>query len=299
MVARRAGLSHSSVGAGESRETARWLTVTACLRRRWPWILVFVAWGGSLVGLACWLPPSSTAYVPPYARQPYAPFGRDAAVAIAKREWRAFGKVVVDTTDVETSNEDKAERQEGLWQRIGDYWWLGPKSDDPDRVWTGKHQEKGAIFPPDQDGVYAWSAAFIDYIMRMAGTGDRFPYGISHSVYINAAAIAVREPASSAGVLAKRPELYAPKLGDLVCAGRHDRAGITFGELPAGLFPSHCVIVVDATLDGLSVIGGNVNDAVALTHVPVTPDGKLSTPDSHVIDTRYPWFVVLAVQYER
>jgi hypothetical protein len=133
----------------------------------------------------------------------------------------------------------------------------------------------------------------------MAGARDRFPYGISHSVYINAAATAARERASSAGVLAKRPELYAPKLGDLVCAGRHDRAGMTFGELPAGLFPSHCAIVVDATAGVLSVIGGNVDDAVALTHVPVTPDGKLLTPDGHIIDTRYPWFVVLAVQYER
>ena len=38
-----------------------------------------------------------------------------------------------------------------------------------------------------QDGDYAWSAAFIDYVMRMAGAGDRFPYSPSHADYINEA----------------------------------------------------------------------------------------------------------------
>ena len=30
-----------------------------------------------------------------------------------------------------------------------------------------------------------------------------------------------------------------------------------------------------------------------MKHVPVTPDGKLATPDGQVVDTRYPWMVVL------
>ena len=41
------------------------------------------------------------------------------------------------------------------------------------------------------------------------------------------------------------------------------------------------------------MVGGNVDDAVTMKHVPVTPDGKLATPDGQVLDTRYPWMVVL------
>ena len=44
------------------------------------------------------------------------------------------------------------------------------------------------------------------------------------------------------------------------------------------------------------MVGGNVDDAVTLTHVPVTPDGKLATPDGQIIDPRYPWMVVLRLQ---
>ena len=43
----------------------------------------------------------------------------------------------------------------------------------------------------------------------------------------------------------------------------------------------------------ISVVGGNVDDAVTLKHVPVTPDGRLATPDGQVLDPRYPWMVVL------
>ena len=43
----------------------------------------------------------------------------------------------------------------------------------------------------------------------------------------------------------------------------------------------------------IAVIGGNVDDAVTMKHVPVTADGKLATPDVVVLDTRYPWMVVL------
>ena len=43
----------------------------------------------------------------------------------------------------------------------------------------------------------------------------------------------------------------------------------------------------------IGVVGGNVDDAVTMKHVPVTPDGRLASPDGAVLDTRYPWMVVL------
>jgi hypothetical protein len=48
----------------------------------------------------------------------------------------------------------------------------------------------------------------------------------------------------------------------------------------------------------LSVIGGNVDDAVTMKHVPVTPDGHLAPPGGPALDDRYNWFVVLKVRYE-
>ena len=46
------------------------------------------------------------------------------------------------------------------------------------------------------------------------------------------------------------------------------------------------------------MIGGNVDDAVTLTHVPVGADGKLAGADGAVIDARYPWLAVLQVLYD-
>ena len=44
-----------------------------------------------------------------------------------------------------------------------------------------------SCFPASEDGTYAWSAAFVSYVMRIAGAGARFPYSASHSDYINLA----------------------------------------------------------------------------------------------------------------
>jgi hypothetical protein len=62
------------------------------------------------------------------------------------------------------------------------------------------------------------------------------------------------------------------------------------GQAPAGA----------AALAGqLAVIGGNVDDAVTLKHVPVTADGMLADADGVVLDGRYPWFVVLRIAYDQ
>ena len=251
---------------------------------------------------ACAVRPPPDAAVPPFARQPYEPFDRAAAVAIALREWRAFDQPVRDSDPAAppaTAAEVKPERQAGLWQRVGEYWWLGLGGDDWERGWTGKHDEHGTVFPPDQDGDYAWSAAFISYVMRMAGAGPRFPYASAHAVYINAARKASLGPVAGARLWAERPDLYAPQPGDLICEGRGGAKSIRFEDLPAKRFTSHCDIVVGVSPGEIAAIGGNVDDTVALTHVPTTPDGRLAGPDRVVLDKRNPWFVVLRVLYER
>ncbi|MBN8908890.1 MAG: DUF2272 domain-containing protein, partial [Rhodospirillales bacterium] len=128
-----------------------------------------------------------------------------------------------------------------------------------------------------------------------AGAG--FPYAADHAAYINAAARMTGNASTRWVVNAERVEAYAPQPGDLICLGRGWAASLRFANLPtAEPFPAHCDIVVSPPVAGqISVVGGNVNDAVTLKHVPVGPDGRLATPDCIVLDTRWPWFVVLRV----
>jgi hypothetical protein len=100
--------------------------------------------------------------------------------------------------------------------------------------------------------------------------------------------------------MARRPGEYAPALGDIICTGRDRAKRIRFDKLPARPFPAHCDIVVAITKGReLSVIGGNVDHAVTMKHVPIYSDGRLAEQDGTVLDTRYNWFVILQVQYVR
>jgi hypothetical protein len=235
-------------------------------------------------------------HVPLFAAVPWQPLRRADVIAIAQREWRAFGQPIDDDppgTRPPPLPEDKPERMAGLWQRIGEYWWIGQDPGEIEVAWTGVHDASGNLFPPDEDGHYAWSAAFISYVMRIAGAGRDFPYSPNHSTYINAAA-----SGATPLLRAYRPADYAPQPGDLICHGRGLAAKLTFNDLPtAGTFPSHCAFVTATTPGTLTIIGGNVDDAVTLTHVPVTPQGMLADPTGAVVDTRYPWMVVLKINY--
>jgi hypothetical protein len=239
-------------------------------------------------------------HVPDFARLPYQPLSRAAVVAIALREWRLFSQPVDDDppgTRPPPLPDEKPERWEGLWQRVGEYWWLGLDAGSPESGWTGMHDANGNVFAADRDGYYAWSAAFVSYVFRIAGAGNGFPYSAAHSDYIDDAAERARGETSSWDITAERPEVYAPQPGDLICEGRGKSGKLRFDDLPAGRFPGHCDIVVAAAPAQISVIGGNVDDAVTMKHIPVTDDGKLATPDGTVLDTRYPWMVVLRVLY--
>jgi hypothetical protein len=244
---------------------------------------------------------AEAAHSPPFARVPYERFTRADAVAIALQEWRLFGQRVNDDPpreDVELTPEDYPERFPGLWERVGEYWWLGQNADRPESAWTGMHNERGDLFESRQDGNYAWSAAFISYVMRTAGAGARFPYAPSHVVYINIAKEMKLGRASDWAIIAEPLDEYAPVPGDLVCYSREKRP-VKYEQLPRRYFAAHCDIVVIAGNGQISVIGGNVFNAVTMKHVPVTADGRLADTRGHVLDTRYPWFVTLRVTYDR
>lgn len=239
--------------------------------------------------------------MPDFATKPFEPFSRIETVAIAQREWRAFGSYINDDPpDAQPDlGEQKPERMPGLWQRVGEYWWLGQDADRAAAGWTGKHDDFGTLFPPSADEGYAWSAAFISYIMRSSGAGPRFPYAQSHSRYINIAARMAKGQASGWVVTAEAPDSYAPLPGDLICFARGSAQKLRYERLPTGGFPSHCDIVVGKGAQGLEVIGGNVADSVTLKHVPISPEGRIAGPGNTSYDTRYHWLVVLRVLYDQ
>jgi hypothetical protein len=134
--------------------------------------------------------------------------------------------------------------------------------------------------------------------MRTAGAGARFPYAPSHFVYINIGKQMELGHTSGWAVVAERVDRYAPLPGDLICFSREKRP-LKYERLPIRHFAAHCDFVVDHDKHQISVIGGNVDHAVAMKHVPVTATGCLADPDGSVLDTRYPWFVVLRILYGR
>ncbi len=243
---------------------------------------------------------SPNAHDPPFATVPYEPISRESVVAIALREWRLFGQAVDDDppgTRPPLLPDQMPERMPGLWQRVGEYWWLGQDAGTTASAWTGKQDADGTVFPANRDDGYAWSAAFVSYVMRIAGAGARFPYAEDHSYYINIAKEMALGETSGWLITAERPSAYAAQPGDLICEGRGRAAKLTYDRLPTRHFPAHCDIVVAKAPGQISVVGGNVDHAVTMKHVPVTADGKLATPDGQVLDTRYPWMVVLRVLY--
>jgi hypothetical protein len=233
------------------------------------------------------------AHAPPFAQRDYAPFSRASAVAVAMDEWRLWGQRVDDNGGAGYVQLDAtmAERQPGLWQRVGEYWWEGMNAGIPEDAWTGKHDAQGRVFPVAVNGQYAWSAAFISYVMRMAGAGEDFPYAPDHAYYINYAARAAEGKLRDPLLIAEDPAKYAPRLGDLLCYGRGRGRDLDFADLPTDFsFPGHCSIVVGSGVDEVSVIGGNVKDAVEMTHV--------KTDDAGVVDDKNErWLAVLRVMY--
>jgi hypothetical protein len=244
-----------------------------------------------LLGLSGCVAPD--AHAPPFARVPYAAFSRNDAVAIAMGEWRLWGEHVDDTGNYVRNPAAVPQFQPGLWQRVGEYWWEGMNADEPDNGFTGKHDAQGVTFSVADKGEYAWSAAFISYVMRMAGAGERFPYAPNHATYIDYAARAAEGKIRNPMLIAHDPAAYAPRLGDLVCFGRDTAQTLTFKDLPTDYsFPAHCSIVVGGGVQSVTILGGNVDDAVTMEHLHTNNQGELS-------GNRENWFVVLQVMYLR
>ncbi len=188
------------------------------------------------------------------------------AVTISQQEWERFGRQTMDKNG-EVVREGGKEYEDGFSERVGEYWQQGV-----DLPYSGKDTE------------VPWSAAFISWLHKEAGFGERFRYSPLHATYIRDSILARKSEDPDAAYWGYRLSERAPQVGDLVGYAR--QGGITFDYQPSRYF-SHTDLVVAVRPNEIDVIGGNVRDSVTLKTLSTDEQGLL-------IDKNQRWFVVMA-----
>ncbi len=188
------------------------------------------------------------------------------ALRIARQEWERFGQQTIDKTNTIVKKGGQ-ESEDPYWERVGDYW-------------------KAVGFPnlTGKDTQEPWSAAFISWVMKEAGWGERFSYSEWHATYIRNSIIARRKGDKSFAYWGYRLSERAPQVGDLVGYAR--QGGITYDYQPL-VYSSHTDLVVAVRANEIDVIGGNVKDSVSLKTVATDDQGR-------IVDKNQRWFVVMA-----
>lgn len=173
-----------------------------------------------------------------------------ALVATALEEWERWDKG------------RKKEGNVGMADILVDYWLTG----------TGTRVQKKDFKSHAWQEGHPWSAAFISWVMRKAGGGDRFRYSIRHAVYIHWAKLN-REANNESPFKAYATDEVLPEPGDLVCKARAG-SGATYKNLKADM-KSHCDYVIAVEDGKLATIGGNVSDSVSKTMVTLDKSGHV------------------------
>lgn len=185
----------------------------------------------------------------------------DKVVTTANGEWDFFGDQTYDLTG-NLSHKGHKEEEDGWYQRIGQYWLQGTNTPGID----GRMHKQ------------YWSAAFISWVMKTSGAGDRFRYSTLHSIYIDQAIRDHMQNRTDAGFWGWRLNEIKPKVGDLICWTRE--SGVTFDDQHSGHYGGHCDIVVQVFSDRISVIGGNVGNSVTRRPLAINPSGFLKPVSS-------------------
>ncbi|HEV2817978.1 MAG TPA: DUF2272 domain-containing protein [Allosphingosinicella sp.] len=164
---------------------------------------------------------------------------------------------------------------------VGEYWSFGLDNNNINGRTTFQ-DKKGKPYRP------AWSSAFISYVMKKAGAGAAFYYHEGHIHYVVKSLRDAATPGTTAKFLGRNPQSHAPKVGDLINAGRGDSKGIRYATVLAAYGPkpvdqgafmathSDIVVSVDAAARKLRTIGGNVaTDTVGEKTWQLNADGTL------------------------
>lgn len=177
---------------------------------------------------------------------------------VAAGEWNFFGDQTYDING-HLAQLGHKEGDDGWYQRVGTYWLDGTNTRDVD----GRNHGM------------PWSAAFISWVMKTSGAGDRFRYSTLHSVYIYQAIRDRLRSNADAGFWCWRLNELKPEIGDIVCWSR--QAGIDYDNQNGGDYKGHCDIVVEVQSDRVYVIGGNVGNSVTRRPLPLNDFGFLKS----------------------
>ena len=177
--------------------------------------------------------------------------------AITTDQWSFFGNQAYDLSG-HAAHVGHKEGEDGWYQRIGQYWVEG----------TDTHGLDG------RDHSWPWSAAFISWVMKTGGAGNRFRYSTQHSVYISQAIRDHLQNRPEAGYWGWRLNELKPNIGDLVCWSREP--GVDYDHQKSGDYAGHCDIVIEVTSSEVIAIGGNVGDCV--TRRPLALSGGFLSP---------------------
>ena len=162
--------------------------------------------------------------------------------------------------------------------------WAGKKEGNQTTIQQLRNYWKQGANVTASDNFYinnAWSAAFISYLMRMAGAGDKFKYSQRHSEYIQAAKQNRKNNIKTFQGFRKTEQPVA--VGDLICYPRQD--GITYDT--GGNYYAHCDLITDIKPGSAITVGGNVSDTVKNSSYNLDSNNKVTTDKVHVIIKNY------------
>jgi hypothetical protein len=257
-------------------------------------------------------------------------WARRRVVDIAVQEWAFFGMQTIDATRIEErilppglvpdaiNPKLPAPRIERQFARLGTpesndeldatiagYWSSTP---DGPRILSQQNAAWDAPGGNSVGWVQPWSAAFISWVMCEAGLGEmsQFRRSIAHREYIDQAIRARDGMDAEAAYVAYDAGEAPTEPGDLLCNARAsaDYRMIADRRRDVGRFaPTHCDIVVkiDERAGHILVIGGNVEQSVSLTILPLRREGdSYAKPvDESIIDGARTVFAHLKLRADR
>lgn len=185
----------------------------------------------------------------------------------------------------------------------------GSETDDPyvgfvGEYWKSINLNLDGLSVDDNGDRIPWSAAFVSFVVRKAGAGDKFLYADAHHHYIRQALLAAEDGVAGTAYVAKKFEGYVPVVGDIVAKGRGSAKNFTWDKALAKArknkdrnYISHCDVVVEVGDKFIRTIGGNVENSVTIKTWKTNKAGNLLPyveKNSAGVATEYPWIAVLS-----
>tara|TARA_R110000744_G_scaffold213660_2_gene332530 strand:- start:5316 stop:5960 length:645 start_codon:yes stop_codon:yes gene_type:complete len=134
------------------------------------------------------------------------------------------------------------------------------------------------VLSSDFQSTWAWSAAFISWIMKVSGAKN-FPAHQTHAHYVRATMDNTLKDKGEFKAYSLEDE--KPAASDIVCK-RRGNSTATFGNVPVG-DTLHCDIVTDVFDGYIEVVGGNANNRVEKSKLTIDKKGFLNAEDYFVI----------------